>query len=180
MRLPLFIKKICFPFKGMFFRVEGENVLYCNHFIRQLSAVIDLIFLAVLLNVISKILISTLPLENLVGVKLENNLTPTALESFKKQMFIFILIQLFILVGIGLAIAWSWHKYGQSAGKFLLGIKIVDKNTLGNISFSQALTRLLAVPFSVIPFLMGFMWVALDKKGQAWHDKLARTVVIKK
>ena len=29
-------------------------------------------------------------------------------------------------------------------------------------------------------FFLGLFWVAWDKKKQGWHDKLAKTVVIKK
>jgi uncharacterized RDD family membrane protein YckC len=32
---------------------------------------------------------------------------------------------------------------------------------------------------STIPFLLGLMWVGIDKRKQGWHDKLAGTVVIR-
>jgi len=39
--------------------------------------------------------------------------------------------------------------------------------------------RYLGYYVSTIVLFLGFFWVAWDKKKQGWHDKMARTVVIK-
>jgi uncharacterized RDD family membrane protein YckC len=31
----------------------------------------------------------------------------------------------------------------------------------------------------MLPLGLGFLWIAFDKRKQAWHDKLAGTVVIR-
>lgn len=31
----------------------------------------------------------------------------------------------------------------------------------------------------MLPFCVGIIWVAFDKRKQGWHDKLAGTVVIR-
>jgi uncharacterized RDD family membrane protein YckC len=39
--------------------------------------------------------------------------------------------------------------------------------------------RYFAYFVSTIPFCLGFLWVAFDKRKQGWHDKLAHTVVVR-
>jgi uncharacterized RDD family membrane protein YckC len=31
----------------------------------------------------------------------------------------------------------------------------------------------------MLPLCLGFIWVAFDRKKQGWHDKIARTVVVR-
>jgi len=54
----------------------------------------------------------------------------------------------------------------------------VDAQTGATPDFWQALTRYVGFFVSVTPLLLGFVWVAFDARKQAWHDKMARTVVI--
>ena len=54
-----------------------------------------------------------------------------------------------------------------------------DSDYLGAApDFWQALTRYVGFFVSVTPLFLGFVWVAFDRRKQAWHDKMARTVVI--
>ena len=39
--------------------------------------------------------------------------------------------------------------------------------------------RYLAYLVSMLPLCFGFLWIAWDKKKQGWHDKIAKTYVIK-
>ncbi len=32
---------------------------------------------------------------------------------------------------------------------------------------------------SILPLMLGIIWVGIDKRKQGWHDKLAGTVVIR-
>ena len=41
------------------------------------------------------------------------------------------------------------------------------------------LTIRLATAVVMIPLMLGLFWVAWDRRKQGWHDKIARTVVIK-
>ena len=38
--------------------------------------------------------------------------------------------------------------------------------------------RLLCYLVSALPFYLGFLWAAFDRRKQGWHDKIAGTVVI--
>jgi uncharacterized RDD family membrane protein YckC len=77
------------------------------------------------------------------------------------------------------ATIWFWLRFLGTPGKMLVKIKIVDANTGNKMSVGQAIGRYFAYIISSIPFGLGFIWIAFDKKKQGWHDKLAGTVVIK-
>jgi len=69
--------------------------------------------------------------------------------------------------------------YGGTPGKLLVGLKVVDKN--GNmISNGRALLRYFSYLVSEIPLGFGYIWIAIDKKHQGWHDKVCNTYVIYK
>ena len=71
----------------------------------------------------------------------------------------------------------SWVKSGQTLGKTLVGVKIV--NTDGTpLSGGKAFLRYIGYIISGIVASLGFLWLAFDRKRQGWHDKLAGTVVV--
>jgi len=71
--------------------------------------------------------------------------------------------------------------YSSTPGKMLYGLEVVDANTKEKIKFGKALLRSLSYIISSTIFSLGFFWVAIDKeKHQGWHDKIAKTLVIKK
>jgi uncharacterized RDD family membrane protein YckC len=77
-----------------------------------------------------------------------------------------------------LLIIWFWIKYAATPGKLLLDCEIVDAITGQPITFKQALLRYAAYIVSALPLGLGFFWILWDKQKQAWHDKIANTVVI--
>jgi uncharacterized RDD family membrane protein YckC len=72
-----------------------------------------------------------------------------------------------------------WHFKSATPGKMLLKMKIVDADTFEKVPNSRLFIRYIAYFASTIPLCLGFMWVGWDKRKQGWHDKIARTVVIK-
>ncbi len=68
---------------------------------------------------------------------------------------------------------------GQTPGKMLIGIKVVDEQ--GNVPGlgRAALREIVGKTVSTIPFFLGFLWIGLDRRKQGWHDKLARTSVVR-
>jgi uncharacterized RDD family membrane protein YckC len=71
---------------------------------------------------------------------------------------------------------WKWKS--ATPGKIILGLKIVDANG-AQPSTGQYLSRYFAYLISMLPLFLGYFWVAWDRHKQAWHDKLARTYVIR-
>ena len=83
----------------------------------------------------------------------------------------------FVLPTIAVIIFWL-QKQG-TPGKLALGVTVVDAMTGKTLSVGQSIGRYFAYFVSLIPLGLGIFWVALDKKKQGWHDKLAGTVVVR-
>jgi uncharacterized RDD family membrane protein YckC len=66
--------------------------------------------------------------------------------------------------------------FGKTVGMMLLGLRVVraDGRKPG---VGRAAIRTLAYVVSAI-FMLGFAWIAIDNRRQAWHDKIARTFVV--
>ena len=77
------------------------------------------------------------------------------------------------------AVIVFWIYKSATPGKMIMGIKIIDMKTGNPPSTSQSIIRYLGYYVSMIPLMLGIIWVAFDEKKQGWHDKLAGTVVIK-
>ncbi len=71
-----------------------------------------------------------------------------------------------------------WWLFQGTPGKVLLGCRIVDAHDGGRPRLWQVLVRLLGYGLSALPLGLGFFWMIWDKRHQAWHDKLARTLVV--
>ena len=66
---------------------------------------------------------------------------------------------------------------GQTLGKMVFGLRVIKKNGR-RISVLDALLRnVLGYMVSQI-FLLGYIWAFTDRENQAWHDKMAGTVVV--
>ncbi|HIO91440.1 MAG TPA: RDD family protein [Leucothrix mucor] len=71
-----------------------------------------------------------------------------------------------------------WVLKQATPGKILLKMKIIDVKTGRRPTMMQWIIRYVGYIPSTIVFLLGFIWVAWDKKKQAWHDKMAGTAVV--
>ena len=71
-----------------------------------------------------------------------------------------------------------WFFKSATPGKILLKLKIVDATSGEKPKPVQFFLRYIGYFLSSI-FLLGFIWIAFDKRKQGWHDKIANTIVIK-
>lgn len=71
-----------------------------------------------------------------------------------------------------------WVRLLGTPGKLLLGCHVVNAKTLHAITYKQAVIRYLSYIVSLLPFGLGFVWIALDRRHQGFHDKIAKTVVV--
>ena len=85
---------------------------------------------------------------------------------------------LLAFVAIAAAVIGFWRYCGATPGKLAVGIKIVDAATGGAPTTMRLVIRLLCYFVSALPFYLGFVWAAFDRRKQGWHDKIAGTVVI--
>jgi uncharacterized RDD family membrane protein YckC len=72
-----------------------------------------------------------------------------------------------------------WAVLSRTPGMMLMKIKIANYEG-GNISILQALLRVFAWIMAAIPLLIGFIPVFFSKKRQGLHDRLVKTIVIRK
>jgi uncharacterized RDD family membrane protein YckC len=98
-----------------------------------------------------------------------------------------------VAAGLGwiAAIFWSYVGYvvfalwflaqGKTPGQWLVKIQVVDKRNGNNPGLGRMLVRELFGKFiSGLFFGLGYFWAIFDPDGQAWHDKIAGTVVVHK
>jgi uncharacterized RDD family membrane protein YckC len=85
---------------------------------------------------------------------------------------------LVIVLIVGIVIVTFWRYCGATPGKLALALKIVDAKTGQAPSTRRLVVRLLCYLVSALPLYLGFLWIAVDRRKQGWHDKIAGTVVI--
>jgi len=68
--------------------------------------------------------------------------------------------------------------YGATPGKMLLKIKIVFIGDFEKPNLTYSFLRAVIRIFSEMIFYLGFLWAVFDSVNQAWHDKIAKTVVV--
>ncbi len=78
-----------------------------------------------------------------------------------------------------LVVPLLWVLCGATPGKLAVSAKIVDAQTGKKPTLRQCLIRLAGYYLSAIPFGLGFIWIAVDRRKQGLHDKLAGTIVIR-
>ena len=79
---------------------------------------------------------------------------------------------------VGAIIVGFWRYCGATPGKLAVGVRIVDAATGKPPPTMRLVIRLLCYVVSAVPFYLGFLWAAFDRRKQGWHDKIAGTVVI--
>jgi uncharacterized RDD family membrane protein YckC len=77
------------------------------------------------------------------------------------------------------AVIVFWLARQATPGKMVFGARIVDAESGAAPSTGQSIGRYFAYYVSMLPLFLGFLWVAFDPRKQGWHDKLARTVVMR-
>ena len=133
---------------------------YAGFWIRTLAAIIDTIFMLIIIIPV---------LFAIYGTDYWDS------ESFVAGFWDF-LFQ-YILPAIAVIIFWIYKS--ATPGKMITGLTIVDAKTGGKPSTGQFIGRYLGYYLSMTPLFLGIIWVGIDKRKQGWHDKLAGTVVIR-
>jgi uncharacterized RDD family membrane protein YckC len=83
-----------------------------------------------------------------------------------------------IALCVGALVVGFWRRYGATPGKLAVGLKIVDAQTGERAPVGRLALRLACYLVSALPLYLGFLWVAVDRRKQGWHDKIAGTVVV--
>ena len=86
-------------------------------------------------------------------------------------------------VSLAVPVAYQWYfltrRDGQTPGKFALSIRVIKADGTP-ISDTDAVIRAIGYHVSSFVFGLGYIWAIFDKNNQTWHDKMARTYVVRK
>jgi uncharacterized RDD family membrane protein YckC len=72
-----------------------------------------------------------------------------------------------------------YMRRGQSFGKRFIGVRVVRIDGRPIDYQTVVLRHIVGYPLSLLFFGLGIVWMLWDRRRQGWHDKLAKTVVIK-
>ena len=67
---------------------------------------------------------------------------------------------------------------GQTVGKMVMNIKIIKADGT-DVGVGDSILRYIGYIVSSVIILLGYVWIFIDDKNQGWHDKIAKTYVIK-
>lgn len=135
---------------------KEEGINYVGFWVRLLAAIIDWI----ILGIIGRILFGSEATQI-------NNMGADVNFSGWRTIVPFLYIIIF----------WVW--FSATPGKLILGMKII-KTSGEKIDLKVSLIRFFSYIPSAFILFIGFIWIGIDKKKQGWHDKIAKTYVIKK
>jgi len=184
--------------------IDNNKIQYAGFQVRSLANLIDIILIGILFlplfSIISNIVFGNImPADviNQIGQEITQykelhpgevvdsmkfiNSNPEFNEYFYKQhgLVKVIINQFAQFIILCIVYFYFWMKNQGTPGKKWLSLKIVDETTLAKPSKKQLLIRLFGYIISVLPVFLGIVWIAFDRKKQGWHDKLAKTLVIK-
>jgi uncharacterized RDD family membrane protein YckC len=74
--------------------------------------------------------------------------------------------------------AVMWKLRGATVGGIVFDMQVVRQDGR-EIDWVTAFVRALSCFLSLAPAGLGFLWIAFDGEKQAWHDKIAGTVVVR-
>ncbi|MFV9839133.1 MAG: RDD family protein [Aaplasma endosymbiont of Hyalomma asiaticum] len=165
-------------------RKYGEGELhYVSGIRRCLGALADLVIVGVVLQVLHGCFLYAFP---------KNEATFKAVEKYRmggklrqeeailknKYLFKAVSLQAIQFLIIYTYYVYMWVKFSTTIGTFLMGLRVIDENSLDSVNFKQATKRFFCVILSGIPLGIGIIWSNFDAKKRAWHDMLAKTIVV--
>ncbi len=139
---------------------QQEDRNYLGFWARLVASLLDNIWMGIVLLILLFVL-------GQIGV-----LTLSAESNSPPELLLQILVP-FILVMM------LWNRYASTPGKMIFKAKILDADTLEPVPTGRLFLRYIGYIISSLPLFLGFLWVAFDRKKQGFHDKIARTVVVR-
>lgn len=138
---------------------QQEAPRYAGFWIRFVASIIDSVVASIMLWIVAEILFG--------GAQVDL----TDLRAMLGRLSYETVLTAAFVVG-------CWMYFAATPGKMVFNAHVVDAVTLRRARGLQLFGRYLAYFVSLIPFGLGFIWIAFDRRKQGWHDKLAGTVVI--
>lgn len=92
-------------------------------------------------------------------------------------LFMLVLL-LSLVVPLLYAVGYEGSPQGQTFGKWVVGIRVVDGRTAGRLAPSRALIRALVRSFASQFLALGYLWMLWDEQSRTWHDLAADSRVV--
>jgi uncharacterized RDD family membrane protein YckC/cytoskeletal protein CcmA (bactofilin family) len=83
-----------------------------------------------------------------------------------------------MLITLAIYGAVMWKLKGTTIGGVLCGLQVVRLDGRP-VDWGTSIVRALSCFLSFVVLGLGFIWIAIDRDHQAWHDKIAGTVVVR-
>ena len=84
----------------------------------------------------------------------------------------------FLFLGFPVLYYVSLHgAFGQTVGKMVLGIRVVNEDG-SSMTYRKAFFRWLGYLLCDLTLNIGYVWAAFDPRKQGLHDKVCRTIVV--
>jgi uncharacterized RDD family membrane protein YckC len=132
-------------------------------------------FCAIMLDGLVPMLIF-LPLLGIGGAIVYQS-TPT-----ETTLTVILFVMMLTLLGLSCytAVVFAMWAYGLTPGKHLLGIGVVRQDTGAPVGFwRMALREIIGRWVAAIVCYLGYIWALFDANKQGWHDKIAKTLVVR-
>lgn len=68
---------------------------------------------------------------------------------------------------------------GATPGKRVLHLRVEDADGGGPIGYSRAAVRRVVYLVGGLAIYIGWLWLLVDRRRQAWHDKAAHSIVVR-
>lgn len=90
-------------------------------------------------------------------------------------------VSILVLVGIFIAyiiVQIFFYSKAQSIGKAIMKLKVVKADTGKPMTFWWMVFREFIVKEASEVFMLGYIWILIDKRHRAWHDLILDTYVV--
>jgi len=149
-----------------------NDIRYGGFFRRIAAFLADQVLLAVLYSIVFFISIRILGIDGISWFTLSDSIEEEG------GMRLFVSYEWMTLV-LSMAYFTYFHgTTGRTPGKGLFGLRVLQKDGTP-VTPGIAFLRWVGYVVSFLPFMLGFVWVAVDRRKQGWHDKIAGTVVVR-
>lgn len=102
------------------------------------------------------------------------------MEDFNQTVVFLLIYSTVLTLFWGVYFVYFIGSAGQTPGKKLLGIQVVRADEpVTEVDYKTAFNRFVGYTLSAGLFFLGFLWALFDNRKQTWHDKMAKTIVVK-
>ena len=152
---------------------------YAGWWARFGATILDRLILGVPLGVMFGVVIAAVPTETTVCTDFDDR--PYLCEQPTGSGVAIIVAAALVAIVVVVAYFSVMHaRTGQTIGKKVVGIAVVDKATGLPLSTGRSVGRTFGYVVSGFLCSLGFLWAAWDTEKQTWHDKMVNSIVVRK